>query len=118
MYTSTMQTTKLKTLIQSKLKELQALQVQAEAGCDTVILDQACVGRLSRMDAMQSQAMNQEAQRRRKTEIRRLDVALKNMAEGDYGYCEACGEEIAHGRLMLDPAAAFCIACAQANESK
>jgi DnaK suppressor protein len=112
-----MQTAKLKTQIQRKIEELQLLQVQAEAGCDTVILDQTCVGRLSRMDAMQSQAMNQEAQRRRKIEIRRLDAALKNMAAGDYGYCEACGEEIAHGRLMLDPAASFCIVCAQKNES-
>ena len=61
-----MQTTKLKIQTQSRIKELQALQAQAEAGCDTVVLDQARVGRLSRMDAMQSQAMNQEAQRRRK----------------------------------------------------
>jgi DnaK suppressor protein len=112
-----MQTAELKTQIQHQIEELQLLQVQAEAGCDTVVLDQTCVGRLSRMDAMQSQAMNQEAQRRRKIEIRRLDAALKNMAAGDYGYCEACGEEIAHGRLMLDPAAPFCIVCAQKNES-
>jgi DnaK suppressor protein len=113
-----MQTVKLKAQIQSKIQELQALQTQAEAGCNTVVLDQSCVGRLSRMDAMQSQAMNQEAQRRRKVEIGRLEVALKNLAEGDYGYCEACGEEIAYGRLMLDPAALFCIACAQKNESR
>ena len=113
-----MQTVKLKAQIQSKIQELQALQAQAEAGCDTVVLDQSRVGRLSRMDAMQSQAMNQEAQRRRKLEIGRLNAALKNLAEGDYGYCEACGEEIAHGRLMLDPAAPFCITCARKNESR
>jgi DnaK suppressor protein len=113
-----MQDSKLKALIKSKIGDLLVLQQQAEAGCNTVILDQSCVGRLSRMDAMQSQAMNQEAQRRRKVELGRLEVALKSMLDGEYGYCEECGEEIAHGRLMLDPAAPFCIECAQKNESR
>ncbi|MCP4008123.1 MAG: TraR/DksA family transcriptional regulator [Proteobacteria bacterium] len=113
-----MQDSKLKALIESKIKALHELQHQAEAGCDTVTLDQTCVGRLSRMDAMQSQAMNQEAQRRRSAEISRLEAALKSMQEDGYGCCEECGEEIASGRLMLDPAAQFCILCAQKNESR
>ena len=113
-----MQTAKLKSLVQAKIKALHTLQNQAEAGCDTVVLDQSSVGRLSRMDAMQSQAMNQEAQRRRKIEIVRLEAALKSMAEGDYGECGECGESIAPGRLMLDPAALYCIHCAQKNESR
>ncbi len=113
-----MHTSKLKSLVQAKIKALRALQDQAQAGCDTVVLDQSSVGRLSRMDAMQSQAMNQEAQRRRKTELLRLEAALQNMAEGDYGECEECGEQIASGRLMLDPAAQFCIHCAQKHESR
>jgi len=111
-----MQDHKLKALIKSKISALVILQQQADAGCNTVTLDQSCVGRLSRMDAMQSQAMNQEAQRRRKVEICRLEVALKRLLDGEYGYCEECGEEIVHGRLMLDPAAPFCIECAQKNE--
>jgi DnaK suppressor protein len=113
-----MQDSKLKALIKSKIGDLLVLQQQAEAGCDTVTLDQSCVGRLSRMDAMQSQAMSQEAQRRRKIELSRLEAALKSMLDGEYGCCEECGEEIAYGRLMLDPAASFCIECAQKNESR
>lgn len=113
-----MQDAKLKALIKSKIRALHELQHQAEGGCDTVTLDQSSVGRLSRMDALQSQAMNVEAQRRRSVEINRLEGALKALAEGDYGYCEACGEAIAMGRLMLDPAAQFCVACAQKNESR
>ena len=94
-----------KLLIEEKIKALHALQNEAEAGCDTVTLDQSCVGRLSRMDAMQSQAMNQEAQRRRGVEIKRLEAALQSLAEDDHGYCEDCGEDIGEGRLMIDPAA-------------
>ena len=109
---------KLKALVESKINALHELQRQAEAGCGTVALDQTCVGRLSRMDAMQSQAMNLEAQRRRSVELNRLEAALKNMHEDDYGYCDECAEEIPSWRLMLDPAARYCVQCAQKNESR
>lgn len=112
----TMQTEKMKRLIKAKISALQALQDEAEAGCDTVSLDQSRVGRLSRMDAMQSQAMNQEAQRRRTLELSRLQFALQSVSGEDYGYCEDCGEEISEGRLMIDPAASCCIHCAEKRE--
>lgn len=80
-----------------------------------VELDQTMVGRLSRMDALQGQAMAQEVARRRETEIKRIEAALKRMDEGDYGYCVRCGEKIAVRRLELDPAAATCIDCARAG---
>lgn len=113
-----MQISKFTILIKSKISALHTLQHQAESGCDTVTLDQTCVGRLSRMDAMQSQAMNQAAQRRRTLEISRLEAALISIDEGDYGYCEECGEDIAEGRLMLDLAAQYCIHCAKKRESQ
>ena len=107
---------KFERLIEEKIRALQALQQEARGGCDTVTLDQTCVGRLSRMDAMQSQAMNQEAQRRRTLEISRLSVALQSIEQGHYGECEACGESIVTGRLMLDPATLFCVDCAAKHE--
>ncbi len=109
---------KIKAIIQQKLAALQALHAEAEAGCDTVTLDQSCVGRLSRMDAMQAQAMNQAAQRRRSIEIARLEKALANIKSDDYGYCEQCDEPIIEGRLMLDPATQYCIQCAEKLEQK
>ncbi|WP_415056414.1 TraR/DksA family transcriptional regulator [Halopseudomonas sp.] len=30
----------------------------------------------------------------------------------DYGYCDACGEPVAPGRLRIDPAVSLCIGCA------
>jgi DnaK suppressor protein len=77
-----------------------------------VELDQQAVGRLSRMDALQVQAMALETSRRRGVELRRIAAALARMDEGDYGYCLECGEEIAVRRLELDPAAPLCITCA------
>ena len=82
-----------------------------------VKLDQASVGRLSRMDAMQGQAMALESRRRREQLLRRVVAALSRLDSGDYGYCLDCDEEIATRRLETDPAAALCIACAQKRES-
>ncbi|MCH8155957.1 MAG: TraR/DksA C4-type zinc finger protein [Proteobacteria bacterium] len=78
-----------------------------------VELDQARVGRLSRMDAMQSQAMSIETDRRRQVEVRRIDAALTRLDDGEYGFCASCGEAIALKRLEFDPTTPVCIDCAR-----
>lgn len=77
-----------------------------------VELDQTSVGRLSRMDAMQSQAMALATERRRSDTIRRIDQALARLDAGTYGACVICGEAIAPRRLALDAAVASCLECA------
>ena len=37
--------------------------------------------------------------------------ALARMADGEYGLCENCGEEIGYSRLDARPEARLCIAC-------
>lgn len=88
------------------------MQQTANDSTRPVDLDQSSVGRLSRMDAMQSQAMALENKRRREIELTRIDAALERIEEGEYGYCAACDEEIAQRRLNLDPANPFCVQCA------
>ncbi|MBN2426743.1 MAG: TraR/DksA C4-type zinc finger protein [Deltaproteobacteria bacterium] len=83
-----------------------------------VELDQSKVGRLSRMDAMQQQAMAQATTRRNELEQERIQMALKRLESGDYGYCVKCEEEIAEARLRVDPATLVCIDCARAVEKK
>jgi DnaK suppressor protein len=78
-----------------------------------VELDQSRVGRLSRMDALQGQAMALETDRRRQVALRLIEAALGRVESGDYGFCLSCGEEIAAKRLELDPTASLCIDCAQ-----
>ena len=79
---------------------------------DTVELQQDSVGRLSRMDAMQQQAMAQAQERRRAAERTRIKAALERLDEGEWGYCLTCGEEIAEARLRHDPSVAVCVGCA------
>lgn len=97
--------------------ELQQVAEPAGDAAETVELDQSRVGRLSRMDAMQMQAMSQETNRRREEELKRIAIALRQIEEGEYGYCQECGEAIARGRLQADPAAMLCIVCASSAES-
>lgn len=78
-----------------------------------VVLDQSSVGRLSRMDALQVQAMQVETERRRQLECRRIDAALARLDNGEFGYCVVCGEEIEVKRLAHDPTAPSCITCAR-----
>ena len=83
-----------------------------QASRKPVELDQSSVGRLSRMDAMQNQAMAQATERRRLAELQRIEQAFKAMEQGEYGFCVECGEEIALKRLEIDPAAIACVKCA------
>lgn len=95
--------------------ELAALSDSSADARGIVELDQSSVGRLSRMDALQDQAMAQETERRRRGELMRIEAALARLDEGDYGYCIDCGEEIAAKRLDIDPAVALCVRCAEAD---
>ena len=84
----------------------------AEEARATVELDQQSVGRLSRMDAMQAQAMAQAQERQRKADIVRIEMAERRLAVGDYGFCLECDSEIPDKRLAIDPMAERCVACA------
>ncbi len=97
------------------LARLDAAQV--EDGIDPgatapVVLEQDAVGRLSRMDALQQQAMALAAAGRRRLRRDMIRTALARLDAGDYGWCIRCGEPIAPARLEADPATPFCRDCA------
>lgn len=79
---------------------------------DPVALDQESVGRLSRIDAMQVQAMALAQERRRKSERAANAAALQRIEEGEFGYCIECGDNIAEARLRNSPTVVKCLECA------
>lgn len=87
-----------------------------EGTADTVILDQSSVGRLSRMDAMQQQAMAAEMRARLESQILGLKAALDRITAGSYGMCCQCDVEMDVARLSGDPAAVFCAECSAERE--
>ena len=97
-------------------EELERLAATGDASAAVVELDQARVGRLSRMDAMQAQAMAQASGQRREMMLREIASALKRIDDGGYGVCEGCDEPINPNRIEVDPTVRLCIDCASASE--
>ncbi|MEM6617096.1 MAG: TraR/DksA C4-type zinc finger protein [Pseudomonadota bacterium] len=105
---------KARATLEARRAELENLrEISAEARA-TVNLDQQSVGRLSRMDALQMQAMAEAQERQRTNELARIEAALARLddAPDDYGYCIDCDELISEKRLEIDPAATRCVRCA------
>jgi len=99
-------------------EELASVEKVGEEAAETVVLDQTRVGRLSRMDALQNQAISIEVKRRREIQLRQIDKALGRLEAGEFGFCLACGEEINPGRLEFDPTTTLCIECATKAEDQ
>lgn len=102
--------------LKDQRRDLDRLSGQSEEARQAVGLDQQSVGRVSRIDAMQRQAMAKAQERQRARRRLAIEAALWRMQEGEYGFCVECGDEIALKRLSADPAVALCIRCASANE--
>ncbi|PKO35944.1 MAG: molecular chaperone DnaK [Betaproteobacteria bacterium HGW-Betaproteobacteria-7] len=90
----------------------------AESGQSAAIveLDQSSVGRVSRIDALQQQAIAQAAGERLKLRQRKLEAALARLQAGSYSICCDCGGEVERRRLDADPATPFCNECAAERE--
>ena len=93
--------------------ELRQIKASGNEAAQIVELDQSRIGRLSRMDAMQAQAMANEVRRRREVQGQRIDSALLRIEKGSYGFCIRCKEAIAQKRLVFDPTSLMCINCAK-----
>lgn len=98
--------------LQEELDAIAQTGDQTAADRKPVMLDQQSVGRLSRMDALQGQAMAKAMQGRREGRARAIQAALDRLDGEDFGWCEECGEFIGLKRLDLDPTLQRCVECA------
>lgn len=105
-----------KTLLEERKEIILAGKGIRKESSGTVELDQSRVGRLSRMDALQQQAMAKATDERADIELLQIEGALGRIKEGEYGYCIKCGDDIAEGRLKVDPGIPTCIECAEKSE--
>jgi RNA polymerase-binding transcription factor len=108
--------------IDARLRALrEEVLAEREAGAKdaaTVELDQSRVGRLSRMDAMQQQAMAVALNRRLDIRLKRIEGAFQRLEKGAYGRCVTCRITIPEERLEFDPTAFFCQECAARAERR
>lgn len=97
--------------LEQERAEILAISADTSESRRPVELDQQSVGRLSRMDAMQVQAMAHATESRRQVRAQRIKAALARIAADEYGYCVECGEEIPAARLDIDPTTPRCVDC-------
>jgi len=97
--------------------EIIKIEGTGDEAAQTVELDQTKIGRVSRMDALQSQAMAKESQQRRQIRKQRIETALQRIEKDIFGLCVRCEEEIHPKRLAFDPTVLLCITCANQNET-
>ena len=97
-------------LLQLKDQLLTTLNDHAGAA-ETVELDQAMVGRLSRMDAMQHQEMAKAQKRRAEERLVQVENRLRQFEDGetDSTSCSDCLEPIPWARLRALPDADLCV---------
>jgi len=104
-------------IVRQKLLDLRSeLETLSDLAADNrkpVKLDQQSVGRLSRIDSLQVQAMDLAQEQGRRRQIVKINAALKRLDAGDYGYCVTCDEKIGSKRLAIDPAIPLCVNCAK-----
>lgn len=103
----------LRRMLDQLERELEELLADSLGLSETVQLDQARVGRLSRMDALQHQAMAQEQRRRASVRLDRVRarIAEHEGRDPDFGLCRTCLEAIPWARLTALPDALFCVDC-------
>ncbi len=71
------------------------------------------IGRLTRMEAINSKSINEAALRKLKITLSNLENALKTADRPDFGLCNLCEEPIPIKRLLIMPESGLCVACAQ-----
>jgi DnaK suppressor protein len=55
---------------------------------------------------------------RAKQQLNDIETALAKMADGEYGICADCEEDIPVARLRVMPAAEYCVSCASKREAE
>ncbi len=102
---------KLKKHIIAEIEALKEKIVSYKEGAKPVELDSA-IGRVTRMDAINSKSISEESLRKAEISRLKLERALQNIDDPDFGLCVECGELIPFKRLMIMPGSVLCVECA------
>ena len=105
------QVEELRTVLEKDLGRLERSMRLTDQVLEPAALDQTAVGRLSRMDTLQGQALARDLQGREQVRLAQLQEALRRVAAGTYGRCTACSGPIPFARLLVFPESPECGAC-------
>lgn len=102
----------LKDNIQGKIEEIKENIDSYKALTKPVSPDNA-IGRLTRMEALNSKNVNEAALSKAKTTLKKLERALSKIDDPDFGLCIECEEPIPYARLAILPETNLCVHCAE-----
>jgi RNA polymerase-binding transcription factor len=71
------------------------------------------IGRLTRMEAINSKGINEAALNKAENTKFKLERALTKIDDPDFGYCRECDELIPPARLLIMPETDLCVQCAE-----
>jgi len=71
------------------------------------------IGRISRMEAINSKSINEETLRKTENTLTKLERALRIIDDENFGICIECEEPIPFARLMILPETSLCVVCAE-----
>ena len=100
--------------IQETIAGLKA-DIDAYKGLTQPIAPDDAIGRLTRMEAINSKSINEAALGRARNKLSRLEQTLRKVDDPDFGWCRECEEPIPFARLMAMPESDLCVACAEKN---
>lgn len=106
------QKTRLKENIKEKMKAVKK-NITAYKLLTKPISPDNAIGRLTRMEAINSKSINEAALEKAKDTLSKLERASVKIDMPDFGLCRECEEPIPLGRLMALPETVLCIRCAE-----
>lgn len=69
------------------------------------------IGRLTRMDAIQSKSINAAALTKARNQLKNYENALVRLNDADFGVCKKCNNNIPVERVMAMPGTSLCTNC-------
>jgi DnaK suppressor protein len=102
------------TIKETIIQEIASLETQIETLQEKVkpIAPDCSLGRLTRLEAMGEQHVNNKILDESKIRLTRLKNALLRIDKPMFGICIECEEEIGIGRMRVRPESVRCVECA------
>ena len=82
----------------------------------TPIAPDVAIGRLSRMEAIAEQGVNQTKLHQSRHKLASLRQAQQRLDSPEFGLCEICDEPVPLARLMLMPDTRTCVTCLEKQQ--
>ncbi len=106
---------KLKQLMLQKIDKIKN-NIQAFGDLSKPVAPDNAIGRITRMEAINSRSINQASLAKSKQTLRQLEKSIAKIDHPDFGNCQNCEEPIPIKRLLIMPETILCVACAQGIE--